>query len=143
MKDEVVRVTAAETGYRVFGVGEYTSAGAWKKLYLSLNGHKFLEYSNNTTYFFHTDHLGTPRAQSNLSAGVVETWRAYPYGEQWQQTGGAGATHRYTGKERDTESSNDYFGARYYWSGSGRWMSVDPAPARRKCPQTLKLIPMS
>jgi hypothetical protein len=43
MKDEVARVTAAETGYRVFGVGEYTSAGVWKKLYLSLNGHKFLE----------------------------------------------------------------------------------------------------
>jgi RHS repeat-associated protein len=126
MKDEVVRVTAAETGYRVFGVGEYTSAGVWKKLYLSLNGHKFLEYANGTTYFFHTDHLGAPRAQSNLSAGVVETWRAYPYGEQWQQSGGAGATHHYTGKERDPESANDYFGARYYYAPSGRWLGLDP-----------------
>jgi hypothetical protein len=67
MKDEVVRVVAAETGYRVFGVGEYTSAGVWNKLYLSLNGRKFLEYANGTTYFFHTDHLGTPRVQSNLA----------------------------------------------------------------------------
>jgi RHS repeat-associated protein len=65
----------------------------------------------------------------------VETWRAYPYGEQWQQSGGAGATHRYTGQERDTESANDYFGARYYWSGAGRWLSVDPVDGNRIAPE--------
>ena len=30
-----------------------------------------------------------------------------------------------TGKERDTESGNDYFGARYYASTMGRWLSPD------------------
>jgi len=34
---------------------------------------------------------------------------------------------RYTGKERDTESGNDYFGARYYASSMGRFMSPDPS----------------
>jgi RHS repeat-associated protein len=33
---------------------------------------------------------------------------------------------RFTGKERDTESGNDYFGARYYGSSMGRFMSPDP-----------------
>ena len=33
---------------------------------------------------------------------------------------------RFTGKERDTESGLDYFGARYYASNMGRWMSPDP-----------------
>jgi RHS repeat-associated protein len=33
--------------------------------------------------------------------------------------------YRYTGKERDTESGLDYFGARYYASSMGRWMSPD------------------
>jgi len=33
--------------------------------------------------------------------------------------------YRYTGKERDTESGLDYFGARYYGSNMGRWMSPD------------------
>jgi len=33
---------------------------------------------------------------------------------------------RYTGKERDTESGLDYFGARYYGSNMGRFMSPDP-----------------
>jgi RHS repeat-associated protein len=32
---------------------------------------------------------------------------------------------RYTGKERDTESGLDYFGARYYASSMGRFMSPD------------------
>ena len=33
---------------------------------------------------------------------------------------------RFTGKERDSESGLDYFGARYYGSTMGRWMSPDP-----------------
>ena len=32
---------------------------------------------------------------------------------------------RYTGKERDSESGNDYFGARYYASSMGRFMGPD------------------
>jgi RHS repeat-associated protein len=32
-----------------------------------------------------------------------------------------------TGKERDSESGNDYFGARYYASSMGRFMSPDPS----------------
>lgn len=35
---------------------------------------------------------------------------------------------RSTGKERDTESGNDYFNARYYASSMGRFMSPDPLP---------------
>ena len=53
---------------------------------------------------------------------------------------------RYTGKERDTESGNDYFGARYYASSMGRFMSPDwsakaePVPyAKLGDPQTLNL----
>jgi len=51
-----------------------------------------------------------------------------------------------TGKERDTESGNDYFGARYYASTMGRFMSPDwsakiqPVPyAKLGDPQTLNL----
>jgi RHS repeat-associated protein len=51
-----------------------------------------------------------------------------------------------TGKERDTESGNDYFGARYYASSMGRFMSPDwsakvmPVPyAKLGNPQSLNL----
>jgi RHS repeat-associated protein len=35
--------------------------------------------------------------------------------------------YKFTGKERDTESGLDYFGARYYGSNMGRFMSPDPS----------------
>ena len=47
-----------------------------------------------------------------------------------------------TGKERDTESGNDYFGARYYASTMGRFMSPDPSQlffADQTNPQSLNL----
>jgi RHS repeat-associated protein len=49
---------------------------------------------------------------------------------------------RYTGKERDAESGNDYFGARYYASSMGRWLSPDPGWfmfANMNNPQSLNL----
>jgi len=53
---------------------------------------------------------------------------------------------RSTGKERDSESGNDYFGARYYASSMGRFMSPDwsakeePVPyAKLDDPQSLNL----
>ena len=53
---------------------------------------------------------------------------------------------RFTAKERDSESGNDYFGARYYASSMGRFMSPDwsakvaPVPyAKLGDPQTLNL----
>jgi RHS repeat-associated protein len=48
----------------------------------------------------------------------------------------------FTGKERDAESGNDYFGARYYASSMGRFMSPDPVkitPGRMANPQQLNL----
>lgn len=55
------------------------------------------------------------------------------------------ASH-FTGKERDAESGNDYFGARYYASNMGRFMSpdwsakVEPVPySKLDYPQSLNL----
>jgi RHS repeat-associated protein len=44
---------------------------------------------------------------------------------------------RCTGKERDAESGNDYFGARYDSSSMGRFLSPDPVGGSLANPQTL------
>jgi RHS repeat-associated protein len=44
---------------------------------------------------------------------------------------------RITGKERDTESGNDYFNARYFGSSMGRFLSPDPMGGHYENPQTL------
>jgi RHS repeat-associated protein len=59
------------------------------------------------------------------------TCQSLPYGNGENCTPTALGTaedpteQHFTGKERDTESGNDYFGARYYASSMGRWMSPD------------------
>jgi RHS repeat-associated protein len=50
---------------------------------------------------------------------------------------------RHTGKERDTESGNDYFGARYYSSSMGRFMSPDWAVKATPVPYAVLDNPQS
>ena len=45
--------------------------------------------------------------------------------------------HKFTGKERDTESGLDNFGARYDASSIGRFMTPDPLGGHMEDPQTL------
>jgi RHS repeat-associated protein len=53
--------------------------------------------------------------------------------------------YRFTGKERDAESGNDYFGARYYSSSMGRFMSpdwsakIEPVPYAKLAQQPISL----
>jgi RHS repeat-associated protein len=62
--------------------------------------------------------------------GVVTKQDFYfPYGgEQNTSTGSDPNRYKFTGKERDAESGNDYFGARYFTSSMGRFLSSDPLP---------------
>lgn len=52
-------------------------------------------------------------------------------------------THLYTGKERDAESGLDFFGARFYGSTIGRWMSPDWAEKAEPIPYSSLSDPQS
>jgi RHS repeat-associated protein len=103
-----------------------------------------------------TDHLGSTRLEADKSGSLAGiTRRDYaPFGEELyagirSNVSGQGqygyeppqsnVKQRLTGKERDTETGLDYFGARYYASTQGRFTSVDPlrASANIANPQTL------
>ncbi len=49
----------------------------------------------------------------------------YPYGGEPVITSGLNS-YKFTGKERDSETQLDYFGARHYASSMGRFMQPDP-----------------
>jgi RHS repeat-associated protein len=51
--------------------------------------------------------------------------------------------YHFTGKERDAESGNDYFGARYYASNMGRFMSPDWAENPSNIPYAILSDPQS
>lgn len=96
-------------------------------------------YDQDGLHFYLNDPLGTRRVQTN-SAGVVEqTCMGLPFGNGLSCTGSDQypTEHHFTGKERDAESGNDYFGARYYGSTMGRFMSPDTFGGHLEDPQTL------
>jgi len=79
-------------------------------------------------HFYLTDALGSRRVQTDAAGIPEQTCQSLPFGDQLLCTGGSLATpteHHFTGKERDTESGLDYFGARYYNSSMGRFSSPD------------------
>ncbi len=91
--------------------------------YTYFNGSLLAEYKNATTYFVHKDHLGSTRLVTATDKSIFDSMDFYPFGEQ--ALGDTGTTHKFTGKERDSESGNDYFEARHYTSSIGRWLSPD------------------
>ncbi|MGH7744541.1 MAG: RHS repeat-associated core domain-containing protein [Candidatus Dormibacteria bacterium] len=106
---------------------------------------------SGTVYYYVQDHLGTSRAM--VQAGqTTPCYDAdfYPYGGERAYTNTCSQNYKFTGKERDAESGLDDFGARYYSSSMGRFMSSDwsavpvPVPyANLTNPQTLNLYAMA
>ena len=106
-----------------------------------------------TVSYYLRDQPGT--AQMEVSSNGVPAWSGWftPFGQEiiggWatnyvgsEPADGTTTRYKFTGKERDQESGLDYFGARYYGSSMGRFMSPDPitvTSARQADPQQLNL----
>ncbi len=130
---------------------ELDGTGVWRHTNVFAGGGLTATYDTGTKAtlsFNYSDWLGSKRVQSAFGGAVQNSWASDPYGAYLKALGtGADATeHHFTGKERDGESGNDYFGARYYASGVGRWMNPDwsvkaePVPyAKLDGPQSLNL----
>lgn len=86
-----------------------------------------------------TDQLGTPRIIVDQTGNLPNMSRHdyLPFGEElFAGTGGRttaqgysasdGVRQQFTQKERDNETGLDYFGARYFASAQGRFISPDP-----------------
>jgi RHS repeat-associated protein len=96
------------------------------------------DFSNNVFYYF-SDHLGTSReiVQAGQTSACYDA-DFYPFGgEAVVVTNTCSQNYKFTGKERDTESGLDNFGARYDSSSMGRFMSPDPLAGHTEDPQTL------
>jgi RHS repeat-associated protein len=102
-------------------------------------------YPQNTTSYYHGDHLGSARLLTNWYGYPVWSGTFLPFGQEWNPQ--ITVNHyKFTGKERDGESGLDDFGARYYSSQYGRFMIPDWAAkatavpyAEFNDPQTLNL----
>ena len=115
------------------------------------------EYGRNTASitterrYLTQDHLGSTRVVTDGSKVVKARYDYLPFGEEInagfggrnQVTGYSSATdstrQKFTQQERDFETGLDYFKARYYSSGHGRFISADSFGGKIFNPQTLNL----
>jgi RHS repeat-associated protein len=85
-------------------------------------------YVFSTTYFVHSDWLGTERARSSATGAPYETATSLPFGDALTSAGGSDPSPlHFTGLQRDSESNLDHTLFRQYSSSLGRWMHPDPA----------------
>ena len=81
-------------------------------------------------YFTHSDHLGSANWITDVGGNPIQYIHYAPYGELIDNQHASGSwydeRYKFTGKERDAETGYDYFGARYYSSLSGHFVSPDP-----------------
>lgn len=82
-------------------------------------------------HYYFSDHLGSHGVVENATGTACEQdIDYYPYGGvEYDYVNQCGAqvpqNYKFTGKERDSESGLDMFGARYYGSSLGRFMTPD------------------
>lgn len=81
-------------------------------------------------FYTHGDHLGSANWITDFHETPIQYLHYLPYGQLLANQRATGSTYneryKFTGKERDGETGYDYFGARYFWSALGHWLSVDP-----------------
>jgi len=117
---------------------------------LFLNGEHLGFFSGaSNIYRSALDWVGSVRTRVDPSANIISGDRNFPFGEMQTEYlpsmpswGDTDDTIHFTGKERDAESGLDYFGARYYASSMGRFLSPDPSGlsySDPKNPQSLNL----
>jgi len=136
----------AVTNSYLLGLGgeqesEWTVSGGsatWSHTNVFGDGSLIATYHDTMVYFAANDWLGTKRAEVSPS-GTLSTYFSLPFGNSMTTDGSApDATElHYTGKERDQESGDDYFDARYYTSGMGGFLSPDPTTGGTANPQSL------
>jgi RHS repeat-associated protein len=116
---------------------ELSSSGNLNRAEVYAGSRHLATYALGTTYFIHTDSVGSERARSLPNGAVAETCSSYPFGDGQSCSGTDPSPMHFTGKERDTESGLDDFDARHYASTMGRFMQPDPVGGHNEDPQTL------
>jgi RHS repeat-associated protein len=93
---------------------------------LLLHSKGTLAQSQDTVVYYHTDAIGSVRMVTDANQQVVARYDYLPFGEPWTVPPDPDV-RQFAGKERDAETLFDYFGARYYASGTGRFATPDQA----------------
>jgi RHS repeat-associated protein len=132
-------------------LAETDSAGNTQNEYIFFGGKRIAMLpAGSTPIYYVEDMLGSSRVVTTNTGVVCYDADFYPFGGERAVTSTCPQNnYKFEGKERDAETGNDDFGARYYSNRFGRWLSADWSSvpvavpyANLSSPQTLNLYAM-
>ena len=108
-------------------VAESDLTGALKSEYVFFDGERVArkDFPGNSVFYYFSDHLKTASVITDSVGNIKEDEDYYPWGGELQFVNSDSNHYKFTGKERDTETGLDYFGARYYGNWLGRFITPD------------------
>jgi RHS repeat-associated protein len=124
----------AKSGSKLYWYGagdeilaETNSSGVTTAEYIFFAGKRIAMIpAGSAPIYYVEDLLGTSRVITSNTGAVCYDADFYPYGGERAVTNSCTQNaYKFEGQERDTETGNDAFDARYYSSRFGRWLSAD------------------
>lgn len=124
----------AKTGAKLYwkGVGstalaETNTSDTSPTMYIFFNGARIARIDPGATAKYYVmDNIGSTAVETDSSGNQLNASLFFPYGvERIIQQSDTANNYKFTGKERDEETGLDDFGARYYDSSLGRFMTPD------------------
>jgi RHS repeat-associated protein len=127
------RVAKSTHTLYLFGTGsapvvETDIHGSMLGEYVFFNGKRVAKRKvDSSVHYYFADQIGSASVVTNATGAMPpeEDIEYHPYGEQQVYADTLGQQYRFTGHEHDSETNDDYFGARYYSSGFGRFLTPD------------------
>jgi RHS repeat-associated protein len=107
-------------------IGEYGHDGRTVREYIYLQGMPLAMLHGDEVYFYHTDHLGTPRRMTDIDQRVVWDAVQSPFGTLTLKVEEIENPLRFPGQYFDEETGLHYNWYRYYDQRSGRYITSDP-----------------
>jgi RHS repeat-associated protein len=110
-------------------VAESDLTGALKSEYVFFDGTRVarrdgVNGSGGVFYYF-SDRLKTASVITDAAGNIRSESDYFPWGGELQFINNDSNHYKFTGKERDSETGLDYFGARYYGNALGRFLTPD------------------
>src|SRR5437667_1318783 len=99
------------------------------------NGLQVAKMVGSTVSYLHEDHLGSIRFVSSSAGAQVFRGNYAPYGPQYGLTGNPDE-FMFAGKIYDGSTGFYYFGGRFYYPATGRFITQDSSPGVREDPQS-------
>jgi RHS repeat-associated protein len=110
-------------------VAESDLSGNLQSEYVFFDGERVARRDNPSSsgpvFYYFSDHLKTTDIVTDAQGNIKNESDFYPWGGELQFLANDSNHYKFTGRERDSESQLDYFGARYYSNGLGRFIAPD------------------